>query len=156
MEEVLEERVMILEIKSTGELFAAREKHIVFPVSDQGCEPNGSAAMLFLKWPNILKHCLPFVPVGKAIQEDGKNFYPLQCYFRRIDGCKKTPEILKRYLLAGLPVRRSTTVGVILPGCSETEMSSGADIETNLDAVRIAAESRKIVLYADLPDRLQN
>ena len=133
---------------SVGNIFRSREKHIVFPVSDRGYEPEGSARMVFSRWPGLVSNgkLRPEIP----ILEDGRRFYPLVCYSHS-DGnsWEKTPKILEAFLKKGLKVSRRTRVGVILPGSSEMEKTWGANASANYNAVRRAAKNRKIVLYAD-------
>src|SRR3989344_123779 len=102
---------------SVANIFNSQEKHIVFPVSDEGAMLHGSARSLYQRWPGLIPNDkLKGLP-GRPIEEDGKTFYPVECYFdyEKI-GWTKAPQILGEFLSKKLLVPANIPVGVIVPG----------------------------------------
>ncbi|HXK31274.1 MAG TPA: hypothetical protein VJZ94_00780 [Candidatus Paceibacterota bacterium] len=133
---------------SVASIFSSQEKHIVFPVSDEGAMEKGSAGMAFNRWPGLLSKIGR--RSGVAIEEGGKWFYPIECYFHRDKiGWGRAPEIFKEFLTKGLPIPLTTPTGVIVPS-SEYDLMLGVKIDILYPAVKQAAEQREIMAYINL------
>jgi hypothetical protein len=140
--------------RSVAAIKRSREKHIVFPVHDMGCDTNGSARAVFSRWPGLIQDGKLKGRPGIPIRKYGRTFYPLPCYTHfESKGWERTGKILGAFLRRNLRARPGTPVAVILPGSSEMERTWGAKPHNYYRVVKRAAEGRKIVIYADFKKR---